>query len=440
MKCIIVGGDHISVELKASVLRFLDQSGFIARDAGADSADIVVDYPLYAQIVGKAVASGEFDGGIVICGTGVGASIAANKIPGVRAALCHDVFTAHQARAHNDANVLALGAWVVSPEQAPAIVEEWLNTPFEGGRHIARLKMLDQSFDHTPISSLVPFNPSAFSYSVSISIKETFFGPVLFMGQAMEGFKCLAENGFKSVELSIRNAEDINPDELSNALDQNGLRVSALATGQGCLHDHLCLTSRDAGIHTKVVLGFKNLIDLAGGLNTGIIMGGARGKLVGSEQEMADQRKIGVESIAECAAYAEKVGVPFFIEPINRYETNFINTAFEALELIDEIGVQSAQILLDTFHMNIEEVDIQTTLRQVGGKLAYVHIADSNRQAPGQGHLDLKGFLSSLYQTGYRGVVSAEILPQPDSWSAVKRTSNFLTSLGVGINPRVSVS
>ena len=103
-----------------------------------------VDYPDYGEKVGRAVASGQADFGIVLCGTGIGISIAANKVPGVRAALCQDVYSARMSRAHNDANVLAMGARVIGPGLAEAIVEAWLTGAFEGGRHQTRVDKLNR--------------------------------------------------------------------------------------------------------------------------------------------------------------------------------------------------------------------------------------------------------------------------------------------------------
>lgn len=433
MKRIIVGGDQISVDLKKTILDYLDHAGLDSHDAGTDAKEIVVDYPYYAQKVGQAVASGQYDYGIVICGTGIGVSIAANKVPGVRAALCHNVFTTHLARAHNDANVLALGAWVVTTEQIPEILNEWLTTPFEGERHIPRVRSLNQSpLDIEKDPRLTP-DFSVFSYAAAVSIRDTAFGPVLFMGELEEGMKALAKEGFKFIEISLRNADDMSRNELSVLLERYGLQVSAFATGQGCIHDNLCMTATDPEIRQKAVERFKEITEVAAEFKAGVIMGGVRGRLSGSDEEMKAQRDIGVKNIADCAQYARQQGVPFYLEPINRYETNFINTAQEGLRLIDEIGIPSINLLLDTYHMNLEEADLETTIRISGGRIGYFHLVDSNRQAPGQGHLDLKGILSCLYQTGYRGFVSAEILPLPESHSALRRTANFLSSLGSGI-------
>lgn len=424
---IAVGCDHVAISLKEAVLEHLRKRGVEAIDAGPSYPDVVVDYQDYAQKVAIAVSNHEVDRGIVICGTGLGVSIAANKVPGARAALCHDVYTAHQARAHNDANILAMGAWIVSPQRMEGIVDEWLGTPFEGGRHTARVNVLDRHFGERTAGQ--PFEPAVFQYAMALSIRSTVFGPVLFSGRIEEGLATLNKAGFHFVELSIRNADDIPVIELKSILKKYELKAAALATGQGCLHDQLCFTATDSDLHKRAVQRFKEIIDLAHDLETGVIFGGVRGKLSGSLDEQSRQRDKAMESFRICADYAMQQGVGLFIEPINRYETNFINTAAEAVDFIDRTGAKSTKVLLDSFHMNIEEVDILTTLRMTRERLGYFHLVDSNRQAPGQGHLDFKSIFETLYQVGYRGPISAEILPVPDDESAVLRTRNFLDTL-----------
>lgn len=140
---VALGCDHAGFDLKEVVASTLRRLGAEVLDLGTDSRDSV-DYPDYGERVGRAVASGEADFGVALCGTGIGISIAANKVPGVRAALCYDVYSARMSRAHNDANVLALGARVVGPGLAEAIVEAWLTAGFEGGRHATRVAKLDR--------------------------------------------------------------------------------------------------------------------------------------------------------------------------------------------------------------------------------------------------------------------------------------------------------
>ena len=122
-------------------MEFLQQSGYSYQDFGCYSTESV-DYPDFAQKVGNAVASGEFDHGILICDTGIGMCIAANKIKGIRAALCHDTFTAKRARLHNDANILCLRGENIEVNEAREIVKTYLSTTFEGGRHIPRLNKI----------------------------------------------------------------------------------------------------------------------------------------------------------------------------------------------------------------------------------------------------------------------------------------------------------
>ncbi len=135
---IALGCDHAAYQLKEQVKAHLQDMGLEVKDFGTFD-ETSVDYPDYAFFVGKSVVSGECEKGIVLCGTGIGISIAANKIPGVRAALCHDLFTARACRQHNNANILAMGARVLEPEMALQIVDVWLQTEFEGGRHQRRL-------------------------------------------------------------------------------------------------------------------------------------------------------------------------------------------------------------------------------------------------------------------------------------------------------------
>ena len=141
---IALGCDHGGFELKQEVKKYLEEQGIAYRDYGCDSEE-AVDYPVYGRTVGEAVAKGECDKGILVCGTGIGISIAANKVPGVRAALCTDCFMAEATREHNDANVLALGGRVVGTGLALKIVETFLTTPFSNDeRHIRRINQIEK--------------------------------------------------------------------------------------------------------------------------------------------------------------------------------------------------------------------------------------------------------------------------------------------------------
>jgi ribose 5-phosphate isomerase B len=138
---IAIGSDHAGFELKEIISQLLKEMGHEVIDMGTAS-NSSVDYPDFAETVSKAVSEGSVDRGILICGTGIGMSIVANKFKNVRAALCNDLFTAKMSRLHNDANVLAIGGRIVGKDLAKEIVNIWINTPFEGGRHLKRLEKI----------------------------------------------------------------------------------------------------------------------------------------------------------------------------------------------------------------------------------------------------------------------------------------------------------
>ncbi len=138
---IAVGSDHAGFDLKEKVRRYLEDKGYEVEDHGTTSANSV-DYPDYAERVGARVAAGDVDFGVVMCGTGLGVAMAANKIPGIRAAPCNDTLSAHLARSHNDANILAMGGRLIDESTAQKILDVWFSTPFEGGRHQRRVEKI----------------------------------------------------------------------------------------------------------------------------------------------------------------------------------------------------------------------------------------------------------------------------------------------------------
>ncbi len=142
---IAIGSDHAGFEMKEHIKKYLKEKGYECHDFGAETLDPQDDYPVYGEKVAKAVASGDYDRGIAICGTGIGISIAANKVPGIRAATGYNVEMAKISRLHNDANVLALGGRTTDIDLALKIVDEWLNTQFTGDeRHIRRINQIQK--------------------------------------------------------------------------------------------------------------------------------------------------------------------------------------------------------------------------------------------------------------------------------------------------------
>ena len=136
-----IGNDHAAIEMKNDVVTYLKEKGIEVVNYGTDEP-VSCNYPEYGEKVGRAVVSGEVDLGILICGTGVGISLAANKVKGIRAAVCSEPCTARLSREHNDANILAFGARIIGIETAKEIVKAWLEAEFQGGRHQTRVDMI----------------------------------------------------------------------------------------------------------------------------------------------------------------------------------------------------------------------------------------------------------------------------------------------------------
>ena len=139
---IVVGSDHAAYELKEAIKEKLTAEGHEVIDVGCDSLESV-DYPKYGHAVGRTVASGDAERGIAVCGSGIGISIACNKVPGIRAALCTSVEMAEMCRRHNNANVVCMGARMISQELAFDIIDKWMTTDFEGGKHLRRINEIE---------------------------------------------------------------------------------------------------------------------------------------------------------------------------------------------------------------------------------------------------------------------------------------------------------
>ncbi|MHB1347405.1 MAG: ribose 5-phosphate isomerase B [Candidatus Humimicrobiaceae bacterium] len=149
---ILIGSDHAAFKYKEEIIRFLKEDGYIIEDMGIYEEAAIKDYSI-AERVGLDVSRDKSNRGILICGTGIGMSISVNKIPGVRAALCHNLFTAEMSRLHNNSNILIFGSRVIDIELAKEMVKIWLNTEFEGGRHIQRnehIMALDKKYRCNP--------------------------------------------------------------------------------------------------------------------------------------------------------------------------------------------------------------------------------------------------------------------------------------------------
>ena len=252
------------------------------------------------------------------------------------------------------------------------------------------------------------------------------FAPLLFAGRLEEAVRMASDLGLGCLELNVRDPSTVSAPQVQALLGPAGLVVSAIGTGQACSADGLCLAAANDAIRASAVERFTAQVALAAELGAKVILGGVRGRLGASGAEAERRRAAAVEAIHACADAAAASGVQVLLEPLNRYETDFVQTAEEGLMLIDEIGSPALSLLLDCFHMNLEERDLAATVRSVGDRLGYVHLADSNRCAPGQGHIGFGGIFEALDDVGYSGPLVAEILPLPDDATAARLAAGFL--------------
>jgi len=233
--------------------------------------------------------------------------------------------------------------------------------------------------------------------------------------------KCLRENGFDGVELNLHFDDKQRLSKIKNSIHDSGLKLAAVGTGLLYGHEKLSLTSPDQNKRTRALSIIRRLLEFASSENTSLIIGSVRGQA--ETKNAATHLR---DCLVECDSVAKSCATRIALEAINRYETKFLNSASEVSDFIESGKLDSTGILLDTFHMNIEEQSIEETIRAYNSRLVHFHIADSNRWPPGYGHLEIEGSLNLLRDLGYDGWVSAETLPKPNSIEAVKATAKFL--------------
>lgn len=236
-----------------------------------------------------------------------------------------------------------------------------------------------------------------------------------------------AELGFHGVELALRRAEEIAPSYLKRLLDTHGLEVSCISTGQVYADGGLRLTHENAEKRANTIRIFKALIDLAAEFGQIVNIGRVRGSI--GDKPRKEVEDLFIDVARELCAYALKRDVTLILEPVNRYEIDFIVSVREGVELMEKIGMPNMMLMPDVFHMNIEDVTIGPELAKHIDHIKYIHIADSNRLAPGQGHLDFRNILDNLLQVGYDGWLSLEILPNPDPDTAARQAADFVLPL-----------
>lgn len=247
--------------------------------------------------------------------------------------------------------------------------------------------------------------------SYAVSFQETKFNFIA-SGDWIKKAGILSALGYDGIELSIRNPAEKNIAQvIEKVLKKTGLGLAAIGTGQMFVDNGLCLSAFNRDIRQEAINRIQKHLDLAKSFDSQVIIGLARGGRVSSLDTILSHKKTLKESFKKICDYADKKKVLITVEPINRYETSFFHTVKEVLSFIKGFNCSFLGILLDTFHANIEEKDFTAAILEAKKSLSHVHLADSNRLCPGMGHIDFKSIIAALKRTGYRGYLSAELMP-----------------------------
>lgn len=229
-------------------------------------------------------------------------------------------------------------------------------------------------------------------------------------GSLDKNLELISEYGYEGVELGITDPGSVSVEEVSQKLTFYDLELSAITTGQAYGLEGISLTERDPTKREIANDRLKGHIDFASNFRgTVVILGSLRGR--GESKQALRWLK---EKLNELVSYAESKSVDLAFEPLNRYESSIINNVEEGLNLVEEIGSPRLGLLLDTFHANIEEAILEESIKEASKNLFYVHLADSNRWAPGYGHINFVKIFSALAEIEYEGFCSLESLPKPD--------------------------
>jgi sugar phosphate isomerase/epimerase len=233
--------------------------------------------------------------------------------------------------------------------------------------------------------------------------------------------KKAGELGFDAIELFPPGPDAVDPADLRSLLDDNGLALAAVGTGAGWVKHKLSFTSPEETIRARAVAFVERMMDFAAQFEAPVIIGSMQGRADGAVTKQIALRYLG-NALFKLDEHAADLGATVLYEPINRYETNLINSIVDGAQFLTGSALRHVKLLADLYHMNIEEVNLPEAIRKAGSLVGHVHFADSNRQAAGMGHTDFASIVAALRDVGYSGYLSAEVIPLPDSDAAAKQT------------------
>jgi len=262
--------------------------------------------------------------------------------------------------------------------------------------------------------------------SIVLSTQPASFSALAYKGKIAENLKKIKSLGYDGVELAVRDPKLLDISEIKTLASDYKLPVPAIGTGQAYGEEGLAFIHKNHEIRGKAIDRIKAQIEFANNFDAVVIIGLIRG-VKDPEMESEVAEKLMIDALIECAASNKRIKMA--IEPINRYETDMINTVKSGLELLEKVKMENVGLLLDTFHMNIEEPSIVESIIAAKDRLFHFHVADSNRWHVGAGHINFEEIIETLIKVNYDGFVSGEILPLPDPDTAAEKNIKFLSEI-----------
>jgi sugar phosphate isomerase/epimerase len=266
-------------------------------------------------------------------------------------------------------------------------------------------------------------------FGVSVSTFSTKFGPIMFPGNLDRDIKTIADLGYQEIDLFIKFAGEPGLQKTLAIIKQTGISIGIIAAVSAFVEDGLFLSSPDRDVRNELLSRMKDQISLASEVGANVPVGTIRGSEGGKDRE-----KWLAESLIILHEHASNQGVKILLEPVNRYETQLINSVPDALTFIEEYQLPKFNLLVDVFHMNIEDKSILDSLILAGNRIGHVHFADSNRRVPGLGHLNWDAIMTTLLDIGYNSYCSFEAIPGKNPIQDAKFALNFLTEKQKTIN------
>ncbi len=271
-----------------------------------------------------------------------------------------------------------------------------------------------------------PFFQRTVKTAITISlVPKARGGPFVYWDGLADACRRAKALGFDAVEIFPESPDQPELAELPALLGQHGLHVAAFGTGAGWLLHGWSLTHPDPLIRLKAGEFIRSIIGLAARFQAPAIIGSMQGR---QNEPMPRLECLSLLSgaLEDLGAHAASLGQVLLYEPLNRYETNLFNRQADAAAFLSGLKQTNIRLLADLFHMNIEEPSLEEALRSTAGLVGHIHLSDSNRHAAGSGHVDFAGIFSILREIGYKGYLSGEVLPMPDSDAAASRMIDTL--------------